>query len=307
MKRKKRSERVEKLGKKLRRRDTDSFVMLQQKCRRWADDHIEMLTDADPAMPDALDDRAADNWEPLLAIADLAGGDYPKLARSAALHLSGSAEIDEQTIGVQLLAAAKALFDTLAVDRITSERLAAELASDADGPWSGYNYESGKPISQRQIANLLAHYGIRPDTIRVGDITKKGYLRSWFNDAFDTYLDLTPLSDPELRNKPTAAGITCIFPSVTEPNVLRIENSNKPNNDGPCYGVTDRKTPLEGNGDQSDLPIEVIDETEPQPRCAQCGGEPDGQERLRTIDGQPVWLHLGRCEQFYRQAQDQPW
>src|SRR5450759_4135257 len=77
-----------------------------------------------PAMPDALDDRAADNWEPLLAIADLAGGDYPKLARSAALHLSGSAEIDEQTIGVQLLAAAKALFDTLAVDRITSERLA---------------------------------------------------------------------------------------------------------------------------------------------------------------------------------------
>lgn len=313
MKRKKRGEQVE----KLRGRDTDSFAILRQKCRRWADDNLEALNDAHPALPDDLNDRAADNWEPLLAIADLAGGDYPKLARAAALHLSGDNEIEAQSIGVQLLAAIKALFDTRRVDRIRSETLAAELASDAEGPWSAFG-KSGKPITQRQIASLLSRYGIRSDSVRFPDLgaTRKGYMRSWFDDAFDTYLDLPP-NDPEQRNTRTATGLTCISSSGTEPNVFRIENGENPNNDGPCSGVPDRETPLGQNKEKgaancSSEPSEPCAESMAQesvdpPRCAQCNAAPDGQERLRTIDGQPVWLHPGRCEQFYRQAQDQPW
>ena len=204
--------------------------MLQQKCRRWADDHIEMLRDADPAMSDALNDRAADNWDPLLAIADLAGGDFPKLAREAALHLSGGTEIDDRPSALNCSLPPRQYATTSAVDRITSERLAAELVSDTDGPWATYNYKSGKPISQRQIADLLARYGIRPSTIRISDGpdgTRKGYMWASFNDAFDTYLD-TPPDDPSQRHKPTAAGTTCAFPSVTEPSMLRIETARNP-------------------------------------------------------------------------------
>ena len=52
-------------------------------------------------MPIELNDRAADNWRPLLAIADLAGGEWPQLAREAALILSGEAQ--DGAINVELL------------------------------------------------------------------------------------------------------------------------------------------------------------------------------------------------------------
>jgi putative DNA primase/helicase len=61
----------------------------RQQLRRWADDHRADLTDADPAMPDALNDRQADSWRPLLVLADALGGNWPALARQAALDLSG--------------------------------------------------------------------------------------------------------------------------------------------------------------------------------------------------------------------------
>ena len=65
---------------------------LKRRCIRWAADNLISLRDAalDVAVPDGLNDRAADNWEPLLAIADRAGGDWPERARKAALALSGN-------------------------------------------------------------------------------------------------------------------------------------------------------------------------------------------------------------------------
>ena len=59
---------------RLRRRDSDEFAILRRQAARWAADTFDKLTDPDPSIPDALNDRAADNWRPLLAIADLAGG-----------------------------------------------------------------------------------------------------------------------------------------------------------------------------------------------------------------------------------------
>ena len=57
---------------------------------------------ADPKMPGGLHDRAADNWRPLLAIADDAGGAWPEKARTAAAQLSGAGEGDSSA-RVQLL------------------------------------------------------------------------------------------------------------------------------------------------------------------------------------------------------------
>jgi hypothetical protein len=61
---------------------------LASKAARWVADHEYALRDADPDTPEALHDRACDNWRPLLAIADLAGGDWPQKVRSAAQTLS---------------------------------------------------------------------------------------------------------------------------------------------------------------------------------------------------------------------------
>jgi hypothetical protein len=101
MQRKKPGERVTKLR---GREDADRFLVLRRKASRWAEDSLEVLRMARPALPEALNDRAQDHWEPLLAIADLAGGDWPKVARDAALTLSGDAETGASSLSTQLLA-----------------------------------------------------------------------------------------------------------------------------------------------------------------------------------------------------------
>jgi len=76
--------------------------MLRRQARRWCEDNLNILTAADPTVPETLTDRAADNWRPLLAVADRAGGAWPIRARDAALVLSGDS-MDGGSIRTQLL------------------------------------------------------------------------------------------------------------------------------------------------------------------------------------------------------------
>ncbi len=123
---------------RLRRRDGGDLNVLCRKLARWAQDNLEELRDANPATPSGLDDRAADAWEPLLAIADLAGGDWPQRARSAALKLSGEHAKEDDEIGTVLLAdihdAFKGRDDDIYVTKdadqhIKSENLVAKLVA----------------------------------------------------------------------------------------------------------------------------------------------------------------------------------
>src|SRR5207247_398980 len=98
MRRRLKSEKVARFRHRLR------FEEICGKCARFVADHADQIHDADPAVPDALNDRAADNWTPLLILADLAGGDWPTKARAAALELSGGDEIESLGTGGQLLA-----------------------------------------------------------------------------------------------------------------------------------------------------------------------------------------------------------
>src|SRR5262249_29402286 len=85
---------------RLARRDNADFAALRGHAARWAADNFDKLAEPDPKMPD-LNDRAADNWRPLLAIADLAGATWPEEARRAACLLSG--EEQDGAIAVELL------------------------------------------------------------------------------------------------------------------------------------------------------------------------------------------------------------
>ncbi len=84
MRKKKKGEKIE----KIRKHNSKDFEILKQKCRKNAFDNVNRLRDYEPEIPQELDDRQADNWEPLLAIADLAGGDWPAWGRQAAVALS---------------------------------------------------------------------------------------------------------------------------------------------------------------------------------------------------------------------------
>jgi hypothetical protein len=180
--------------KKLRRRDGADLDDLARKITRWAADSLEALRDAEPEMPDGLNDRAADAWEPLIAIADLIGGECPSRARKAALALSGddvAAEKDENT-DTMLLADIRAAFDHFGVDTISSEDLTDHLVAIEGRPWA--EWRNGKPISKHQLSRRLKEYRIVSGTIRTADGTPKGYHRSAFEEAFLRYLPGPPVS-----------------------------------------------------------------------------------------------------------------
>jgi hypothetical protein len=123
------------------------------------------LAAADPVAPDALHDRAADNWRPLLAIADRAGADWPEMARDAARALSSDdGDSDQQEAGIRLLADCKAIFEEKAVEALQPQQLVIALQQIEESPWSERRH--GRPVTARSVARLLKplrHQELRAD------------------------------------------------------------------------------------------------------------------------------------------------
>jgi putative DNA primase/helicase len=160
---------------------------LSRKVARWTTDNMDRIKVADPEMPSGIFNRAADNWGPLLAIADAAGGEWPARARRAALVAETAALGDEQSVKVQLLADIRVIFSERGVDRLPSAELVESLGRIEGRPWA--EWKAGKTITANGLARLLAPFGVTPDTIRVGDRTMKGYLLARFeDDVFKRYL-----------------------------------------------------------------------------------------------------------------------
>jgi hypothetical protein len=120
----------------------------------------------------------------LLALADLAGGHWPGVAREAALHLAEAAQ-EQNPIGSLLLD----IFCVLTVseqDRILSRALVEGLAGFSDRPWE--EVLRGKPLTELWIAQQLRPYGIRPRQFRLNGQRARGYFRAEMMDAFRRYI-----------------------------------------------------------------------------------------------------------------------
>jgi putative DNA primase/helicase len=170
---------------RLRYVETGLFEMLARKLARFGEDHGATIGRARPSLPGALNDRAQDNWEPLLAIADLAGGNWPSEARTAALAISGDGEGDLST-NEELLSDTRDIFNADGVDRISLANLRERLCADDTAPWA--TWSRGKPISVRQLGKKLAEFGVIARPLRVSGTTQKGFERSQFEDAWRRYL-----------------------------------------------------------------------------------------------------------------------
>ena len=144
---------------------------------------------ARPTLPDFLSNRAADNWEPLIAIAAAAGGDWLIRANDAAQALTGTSATSD-SVGIELLRGIREAFDAEAHDRLPTARLIERLVADDTARWTAFS--RGRPITSAQIAKLLGRYGITPGTVRIGSTTAKGYRREQFDEAFLRYLPALP-------------------------------------------------------------------------------------------------------------------
>lgn len=146
------------------------------------------LGDAWPAMPPGIEDRDADVWEALLAIADAAGGDWPERARVSAVSLVSLAKAATPSLGIRLLADLRVVFVDHEV-MFTTEIINALVAMD-ESPWGDLK---GKPIDARRLARYLHSYGVVPKQVRFHDRTQKGYTREDLYDPWARYLTTTEL------------------------------------------------------------------------------------------------------------------
>jgi hypothetical protein len=188
---------------------------------------IEALRSARPIMPVELHDRAQDISEPLIAIADMAGGEWPEKARAALVKLFDGNE-EESDIHVRLLADIKRVFDESGADKLFTRAILERLVANADdAPWPLWFEESLKhdrhDSAASKLARKLKRYGIKPGQIRVGDETGRGYQRSQYEKCWERYL---PAPTP-----PSQAGETSET-SETKPDFMR---------ENPCFTSIDTR------------------------------------------------------------------
>jgi hypothetical protein len=169
----------------------DQAKPIRKALEDWCEEHGCNLAGAEPELPKGIEDRAADSWEPLLAIADEAGNDWPKRARAAATHLTGRAADETLTTGVELLAHIREAFGV--EEKLWTETLLRRLCDKDESPWRDVR---GRPLNDRGLASRLKHYGVKSKDVWSAGKTKKGYYAADFDDAWKRYLpSCHPLGD----------------------------------------------------------------------------------------------------------------
>jgi hypothetical protein len=174
------------LVQRFRRRDLrDESGALVKQLTEWASHHLKVLKEARPELPAALSDRQQEGCEPLLAIADAAGGDWPQKARKALLEILTGEESEDDSDGVRLLADIRVVFEQAQVNRMPTQELISALC-EREPRWSEFSF--GKPISAGRLSRFLSAYGIDHSKLRIGERAPWGYSRSAFVDAWSRYL-----------------------------------------------------------------------------------------------------------------------
>lgn len=167
---------------------------------RFAASVFDEVAVAHPLIPGQLDDRAADVWEPLLAIADRFGAGWSARARLAAVGLMSErgAASTASTLSLLLLRDCRAVFELLAAERVSSADMVRWLL-ETNEAWQDVD---GRALDQRSLAELLRAWQVSPEKIRFGRQTLQGYLRQRFVAAWEL-LDPEPVLVPAV---PDAVG-----------------------------------------------------------------------------------------------------
>jgi hypothetical protein len=168
-----------------RRRDSPALVALRERLHEWVRENLDTLLHAEPDMP--VEDRAADAWEPLVAVADLAGGTWPQQARDACRALTSEADDpDDSSLGIRLLSDLRGIFE--GKDAVHGETILDELRKIDEAPWADLY---GRPVTARDVAKILKRYGVRSKDVKIAGEVRKGYRREDLHAPWSAYLPAT--------------------------------------------------------------------------------------------------------------------
>ena len=229
-------------GEKVDRLRGHPFEETRRKLARFALDHAEAIRQAEPEIPQGLNDRAGDNWEPLLSIADAAGHHWPATAQAAAMALSG-AEHETESLRTMLLSDMRRLL--IEHKALSSTEMAEKLSEMEDRPWPEFG-RSGKPITPTKVAQLVAAFAIKPE--RLNDLPghtrgTRGYRLESAANVFERYLPPVQSVAVSQANNHGHSGDS---QSVATGNAETVSKSRKANNDGHCDTAT-LSTPPDGD------------------------------------------------------------
>ena len=190
---------------------------------RWCAHQAPELDGVEPEMPQGVNDRDADCWEPLLAIADTAGGDWPERARAAALALVAAASDRTITTGVQLLSDLREIFGR--AEKLSTEVILCRLRELPESAWADIY---GKPLNDRGLASRLKKYGVKSKVIRTGDTTSRGYLAADLHDQWTRYLSVPETNvtsvTSETRSLERAVAVTDVTDVTHNPGTRAEDN-----------------------------------------------------------------------------------
>ncbi len=185
--------RDEKVNQFRTRRDGPLLAVLRDRLAAWCAEQLDALAAAEPDMP--VEDRAADTWEPLIVVADAAGGPWPELARSACAALVARAEGDAEdgSLRVRLLSDIRDVFTKRGSTFLASADLVTELRGIEESPWDGFDYNPSK------LSRQLKEYGVKPRRDATGNT--RGYRMDDLADVFVRYLRQNPSDSSETANE----------------------------------------------------------------------------------------------------------
>jgi hypothetical protein len=235
------------LGRFRRREAREEAAPIREALSRWAEAALPKLRDARPAIPSELDARAADIWEPLLAVANQAGDGWFVLAWDAALRLSTGADREDDSLRIRLLADIRRVFDERGADRLATVDLVEVLCEEEASPWGDFSH--GKRITPQAVARLLRPFDIRPVVVRIGESTPRGYRLEDFEDAWSRYLASPSLPVAPDPQHPQHSSVDAAFSRFSDPQqpplVADAENGGNAGEACIVADVADR-TPLGG-------------------------------------------------------------
>jgi hypothetical protein len=288
MRRRKASESVEPYRRRLHAVDGGR---VRSMIETWAKAHADSIILPDE-LPPEIQDRDADVWESLIAIADAAGGEWPTQARVAAVALVALSREAEPSLGILLLTHLRVVFGE--AEKLSTEIILRGLHGIEEAPWRDMK---GKPLDDRGLARRLRQYGIKSRTVRIGEATPKGYERADFFDAWSRYIP--PPSPATSATSATSAttqcfqGETCCGSVADVADVADAVAATSQKNTSKINRVADVAL-------VADLPEHRGEDRQP---CAQCGGDDGASATLhRGADYPPdgVWLH-SECVRFWLQ------
>jgi hypothetical protein len=252
---------------------------LQQQLAAWGYELADEMTEARPEMPAGIEDRDADVWEPLLAVADAAGEGWPQRARDAAVALVAVSREVEPSLGIRLLADLRTVFGS--AEAMSTKSIIASLCSMEEAPWGDLK---GRPLDERGLARRLRQYSVKSKNLRIVDAITKGYAGEDLHDVWRRYLDPAPSPDASATRATGATNQQNQGADVADvaDNVADVADSGSQKNPHKTGFVADvaHVAHVRGNGGAM-----------PARRCDHCGQL--GPDRPYDWPGHPdgVWLH----------------